>query len=308
MDIRQLYYAIEVANQFSYTKAANAIHISQPNLSQQISKLEDELGFNIFNHSTRSVQITTAGRYFLANAQDVTVAWEKLLTSCGKYSKRNQNNLVIAMYPSMKYTPIIDLTDAYIVNHPDIIPEIRILNEEHVSEAIQSGDCDIAFIEDAYFTNQQPVLKEHMDNLILTPVYDDSIGVIINTRDPLAYASVIRKNQLQDYKIICKRVGNKITFERIQKIFSYDGIDIQRPFALTDDPDVMILLLKEPGRVAFTNFSVGSNIVKNRSHLKCIKLETCKNIISYMVMRREDMDFPIIKHFYSYLKTNLNYK
>ena len=68
MEIHQLQYVVAVAKYKSFTQAANAINISQPSLSLQINKLEEELGIKIFERTTRTVKITPAGADFIKHA------------------------------------------------------------------------------------------------------------------------------------------------------------------------------------------------------------------------------------------------
>lgn len=69
MDIQQLRYIIALSQELNFNRAAQRVGISQPTLSQQIQKLEDELGEALFERSTKSVRITPAGELFLPHAQ-----------------------------------------------------------------------------------------------------------------------------------------------------------------------------------------------------------------------------------------------
>ena len=68
MTIHQLQSFLAVAEKQSFTAAADALYISQSALSQQIRQLEHQLGFQLFDRSTRQVTLTEAGRSFYRNA------------------------------------------------------------------------------------------------------------------------------------------------------------------------------------------------------------------------------------------------
>src|SRR5258708_26197470 len=71
MDLHQVGYCGAIADTGSFSGAAQQAHVSQPSLSQQIGKLEDELGARLFDRLGRSVRLTELGRAFLPRARTV---------------------------------------------------------------------------------------------------------------------------------------------------------------------------------------------------------------------------------------------
>src|SRR2546425_13132227 len=71
MELHQLRYFCAVADMGSFSRAAEQSHVSQPSLSQQIMKLEDELGARLFDRLGRSVRLTDVGKTFLPRARAV---------------------------------------------------------------------------------------------------------------------------------------------------------------------------------------------------------------------------------------------
>src|SRR2546425_11389373 len=71
MELHQLRYFCAVADTGSFSRAAEQSHVSQPSLSQQILKLEDELGARLFDRLGRSVRLTEVGKAFLPRARGV---------------------------------------------------------------------------------------------------------------------------------------------------------------------------------------------------------------------------------------------
>src|SRR6202167_5179157 len=71
MELHQLRYFCAIADTGSFSRAAQQTHVSQPSLSQQIGKLEDELGTRLFDRLGRSVRLTELGKTFLPRARAV---------------------------------------------------------------------------------------------------------------------------------------------------------------------------------------------------------------------------------------------
>lgn len=78
MNDRQLRYAIAVWRERSFSRAAEKLGVSQPSLSEQVRLLEDELGFSLFDRSSRGVEASINGRTFLQNADDVVMGMSAL--------------------------------------------------------------------------------------------------------------------------------------------------------------------------------------------------------------------------------------
>ncbi len=77
MELHQLRYVVAVARTANFSRAAEQCHVSQPALSQQIQKLEDELGERLFDRRKRATKLTAAGEVFLG-------------ASWGKWRARNR--------------------------------------------------------------------------------------------------------------------------------------------------------------------------------------------------------------------------
>ena len=96
MEIHQLEYVLAVATYNSFTRAAESQNVSQSSLSQQIRKLEDELGVNLFARTTRSVQLTPAGAEFITYAKRILSEIDKARQSILEYTSYERATLLWA--------------------------------------------------------------------------------------------------------------------------------------------------------------------------------------------------------------------
>lgn len=79
MNLKQIRYALAVAEEQSFTRAAQRCHTVQSALSHQIAKLEEELGCTLFERTSRRVRLTPAGQAFIPSAQRLLAAQQALV-------------------------------------------------------------------------------------------------------------------------------------------------------------------------------------------------------------------------------------
>jgi DNA-binding transcriptional LysR family regulator len=99
MEFRQLQYAIQIAAEKNFSRAAEKLHIAQPSLSQQLSKLEKELGVLLFHRNTNSVELTHAGALFVEKAQKIVDMVGEIRQEMDDISQLRKGRLIIGSMP-----------------------------------------------------------------------------------------------------------------------------------------------------------------------------------------------------------------
>jgi DNA-binding transcriptional LysR family regulator len=106
MELRHLRYFVAVAEELNFRRAAERLLMAQPPLSQQIHNLEAELGVELFYRTHRTVQLTTAGRVFLADAYKILSETDQAERRVKRAGKGELGQLTIG-YTSLTYNPLI---------------------------------------------------------------------------------------------------------------------------------------------------------------------------------------------------------
>lgn len=114
MELRQLQYALQIAEERNFSRAAEKLHIAQPSLSQQLSKLEKELGVLLFQRNTSSVELTHAGESFVAHAQRILDAAQELRQEMDDISQLRSGRVVVGSMP---------ITGSHLL--PYVLPEFK---------------------------------------------------------------------------------------------------------------------------------------------------------------------------------------
>lgn len=109
MEYRTLRYFLAVAEELHFGRAAHRLHISQPPLSQQIRKLENELGVELFRRTKRRVDLTHAGQIFLDRVRPLVAETEEAMRAAQRASRGEIGRLVIGFIHAASYVllPVI---------------------------------------------------------------------------------------------------------------------------------------------------------------------------------------------------------
>ena len=134
MDFRRLRYFVAVAEERSFTRAAERLHMAQPPLSRQIQQLEQELGAGLIDHGSRPLALTEAGRFFYAHAVHMLGQMEEL----GMMTKRlgqTERSLIIGFVASMLYDALPEALRRLRVTHPAIeLSLVELSSIEQIAE------------------------------------------------------------------------------------------------------------------------------------------------------------------------------
>lgn len=148
MDIRQLRYFVAIAEQGSLSAAAQALDIAQPSLSQQVIKLERQLGLSLLARSSRGVALTDDGRLLLDHARSILSAVERCMADMNEAGGRVRGPVAFGMPPSISMALSVPLAETVRLE----LPGVRLQAIEAMSGYIRSwlaeGRVDLAFLFD----------------------------------------------------------------------------------------------------------------------------------------------------------------
>ena len=101
MTIHQMRIFWAVSQAKSYTKASKILGLAQPSLSQQIAKLEDELGSKLFNRIAGKIQLTDAGQFLYAKAENILANFEETEEGLKEFSQKTRGIIKVGMLSSV---------------------------------------------------------------------------------------------------------------------------------------------------------------------------------------------------------------
>lgn len=163
VESRPLRYFVAVAEELSFTRAAERIGIAAPALSRAISGLEAELGVRLLERSTRSVALTEAGAVLLADARAALVALDAAARRARRAAGVTGGKLVLAVKADVEGGLLEDVLAAYRSEHRAVPIEVVFTGWREQPGLLRGGEADVAIIVepfDADGLDTEPLLRE----------------------------------------------------------------------------------------------------------------------------------------------------
>jgi DNA-binding transcriptional LysR family regulator len=146
VELRQLAYFVAVAREQSFTRAAQNLHVAQPGVSQQIRRLEGELGRQLFDRSTKPTRLTPAGHAFLPHAHDALNATDAARAALARLHGVVAGRLSLGTIPGIPHIDLAGLLATFHETHPQVEVTLR---EEHpvpLIEHLRRNEYDAAIV------------------------------------------------------------------------------------------------------------------------------------------------------------------
>jgi LysR family cyn operon transcriptional activator len=175
MLLRHLRYLLAVADHGGFTRAAEALHVSQPTLSQQIRQLEETLGVSLFDRTSRTVKPTDAGAAYIECARRVLVELEAGKRALHDVKDLSRGTLRLAMTPTFMAYLVGPLVRDYVSRFPNIHLEIFELSMDDIESGLADDSLDIAIAFDQ-------VRNVDIESI---PAFTETLGLMVGRAHPL---------------------------------------------------------------------------------------------------------------------------
>jgi DNA-binding transcriptional LysR family regulator len=142
LTFRQLQVFAEVAQQGSVLRAAEALHLTPPAVSQQIKEVERQVGQMLFDRSGRRMSLTTSGEYFLYYARKLLATMKDAEDSMARLGRLETGRLTIAMASAAKYF-LPQLLARFRAEHPAVEIRLRLGGRDHLGRLLAEGEADL---------------------------------------------------------------------------------------------------------------------------------------------------------------------
>jgi DNA-binding transcriptional LysR family regulator len=193
--VRQLRYFVEIAEQGSFTAAADRLHVAQSALSRQIKELEEHLGTMLFERTARHPRLTLSGQAFLGRARSLLVDLakaERLVQEVGKGIRGSVRMNHSSTVPLAGL--LLKRLSVYLGNNPGVTIDIAQQSSEGQLEDIAEHRLEIGLL-------RLPVLRQHAE-LELHTLFREPLLLAVSAQHSLAGEIGVSLNQLREERFI----------------------------------------------------------------------------------------------------------
>lgn len=146
ISLRQLEYAVAVADELHFGRAAARLSVSQPGLSSQLRALESKLGVDLFERTTRGVQITPAGVDLVQRARRVLGGVNELVAAADLHGRELGGSVKVAAIPTMAPYLMPAVISTLTAHWPQVTLQLQELQTAVMVDGIESGSVDFGLL------------------------------------------------------------------------------------------------------------------------------------------------------------------
>jgi DNA-binding transcriptional LysR family regulator len=202
MELGQLRYLVALAEERHFTRAAAREHIAQPALSQQIRRLEDEVGLALVERTTRRVAVTDAGEVLVARARRILAELEAAHTELQALRGIAIGHVSVGAMHTMGPVDLSLVLAIFHSRHPAVELTVREESSEDLAEMLRVDELDLAFLS----------VTERIEShgLGLHLLLSEELVVILPPTHPLGQRSGVRIAELAGEQFISYREGARL--------------------------------------------------------------------------------------------------
>jgi len=191
MELKLIKTFLTIVKFGSFHEAARALQYSQPTITVQVKKLEEELGIKLFERG-KTTELTSAGRFFLQKAEKLLVQYEEFENELRDYRQGDSGIIRIGISEPSASNRFPAILSAFARKRPKVQIKVAIASNKELVDMLLNEEIDIAFCN-------RP--EPHID-LAFEHLLTETFGLLLYVDHPLADRDKLDMRDLKDYKFI----------------------------------------------------------------------------------------------------------
>ena len=242
MDFRKLRHLVAVAQAHSFTRAATALHISQPALSRSISDFEKQLGEPLFDRTSEGVIPTAFGTPVIARAERILAEVDHFARELEARTGGNTGTLAFGAGPLVAALTFRDILAHFADHHPKLAIETQIAPGGVLSEGLRQGRIEFAVFSEALLGDNRGLEVERIGRL--------QLGYVVRRDHPLAGHPNVSNADLSAYAVAS---GGTLGAEQVP---DHNRETLARPMINCEDFGILREMVRTSNAVWLTSVSM----------------------------------------------------
>ena len=216
MFLRQIEYLQAVIEQGNFYLAAEQCHVSQSAISQQIRKLEEELGVKLLERHNRTFSLTPAGEHFYRKSLVISSDIRQLIHETKQISNQEQFTLNIGYYIGYHGDELTAAISLFSEKYPSVNVQITVGSHEELYHGMENGSIDLAL------NDQRRAFSDAYNNEILA---ESRLYIELSSKNPLSRLETLESSNLKNIPciLIINPAGQKEEQEYYESIIGLKG-------------------------------------------------------------------------------------
>lgn len=218
MKLQRMRYALAIADHQHFGRAAAALHVRQPALSQQIKQLESELGVKLFERGLRGVELTTAGEAFCREARRAVDAAERAETAARRAEEGAMGRLRVGYIGTAMYWLLPRVVQEFRTRYPEVDLDFVELASSRQAEQLADGRLDFGLL--------RVPLPDRWPTLRFRRLAREPLAVALPAQHPLTRRGSVPVARLCDVPlVVVRRSLEPASHDQILRLCRQEGFE-----------------------------------------------------------------------------------
>ena len=271
MEIRQVYYVLEVAKQRSFSGAAKALYVTQPAISHQINSLEEELQVKLFFFFFYNVSLTYDGEKFCEYAQKIVDSIDDLFQAFDLERSDEKPIVRVGVYPFYGKSPLRQILTSFFASNSNVMGNIKAVDNYAAYDMLRKGDLDFAIIK---------CRRDNMPDFDYTEIEDERLYAVISRKRSGHGANIMNLTDLGNYPLLTGEKESHFYIE-MEKLYSENNIPFNVSFMNTSETSLMQDMVRDDVGIILATESTARSL--EDSEIAALPIEPRQDLVTLII-------------------------
>ena len=271
MEIRQVYYVLEVAKQKSFSGAAKTLYVTQPAISHQINALEEELQVKLFNRDTHNVSLTSDGVKFCEYARKIIDSIDDLFQAFDLERSDEKPVLRVGVYPFYGKSPLRRILSSFFAANSNVLGNIKVTDNYAAYDMLRKGDLDFAIIK---------CRRDNIPDFEHTEIDDERLYAVISRKMSGFNSNIMPISDLGKYPLLTGEKDSHFYVE-MEKLYRENEIPFNVSFMNTSETTLMQDMVRDGVGIILATESTAMSL--EDAELAALPIEPEQDLVTLII-------------------------